>query len=100
VDLVWNTNTLSSDGTLRIANASSVNTTPTNIIAAVTGTQLDLSWPADHTGWRLQGQTNSIDTGIVPAGLWGEVPGSATTNHVIIPIDPANGAVFYRMVYP
>jgi hypothetical protein len=48
VGLLWNTNTLASDGTLRV-----VSTTPTTMTAQTTGNQIDLSWPADHTGWRL-----------------------------------------------
>ena len=31
---------------------------------------------------------------------WFTVPDSTTTNRVIMTIDPANGAVFYRLVYP
>ena len=77
---------------------SGVNTTPTNIVTSVSGTTLTLSWPADHTGWRLQAQTNSLNTGLT--GTWFDVAGSATVNSVAVPLNPANGAVFYRMVYP
>jgi len=59
---------------------------------------LTLSWPADHIGWRLQAQTNSTSAGLL--NNWADVPGSTTTNQIIMPVDPANGAVFYRMVYP
>jgi autotransporter-associated beta strand protein len=78
--------------------APSVNTTPTNLVAVVSGNTLTLSWPADHLGWRLQVQTNSIDTGI--SGNWSDVAGSTSVNTVNATINPANGAVFYRMVYP
>jgi hypothetical protein len=94
--LGWNTNTLSTDGILRLV--ATVNTTPTNITATVSGNQLTLSWPADHTGWRLQVQTNSVNTGL--ASNWVDVAGSTTVNSVTVTIDPANGTVFYRMVYP
>jgi hypothetical protein len=44
----------SAEGTFIATNASStVNTTPTNIVFAVSGTNLNLSWPTDHIGWRL-----------------------------------------------
>jgi len=49
------------DGILRLAIG--VNTAPTNITAVVSGNTLTLSWPADHTGWRLQAQTNSLNHG-------------------------------------
>jgi len=57
-----------------------------------------LSWPADHTGWRLQSQTNSLATGLYTN--WVAVPNSQLNNHFTNAVNPANGAVFYRMVYP
>jgi autotransporter-associated beta strand protein len=94
--LGWNTNTLTTDGTLRVV--STVNTTPTNITAVVSGNQLNLSWPADHTGWRLQVQTNTVSVGL--RSNWVDVAGSTTVNSISVTINPANGTVFYRMVYP
>lgn len=60
------------------------------------GNQLDIFWPtiAGH----LETQTNSSNAGL--GQNWVTVPGSAATNHVIVPIDPANGSVFYRLVIP
>jgi autotransporter-associated beta strand protein len=94
--LGWNTNTLSTDGILRVV--ATVNTTPTNITAVVSGNQLNLSWPADHTGWRLQVQTNTVSVGL--RSNWVDVAGSTTVNSVSVTINPANGSVFFRMVYP
>jgi autotransporter-associated beta strand protein len=94
--LAWNTNTLATDGTLRLVQT--VNTTPTNIINQVSNNTLTLQWPADHIGWRLQAQTNGPDLGL---GLnWVDVPGSPATNQLSFPLDPANGSVFFRMVFP
>jgi len=76
---------------------NSVNTTPTNIVTSVSGNQLTLSWPADHIGWTLQAQTNSLSTGL--STNWNDVAGSTTTNQVIITVDPMNPAVFYRMKF-
>jgi len=72
-----------------------VNTSPTNIVTSISGNQLTLAWPADHIGWTLQSQTNSLNTGLTTT--WYDVDGSTTTNQVIITIDPANPTVFYRM---
>ncbi|MDR3458108.1 MAG: autotransporter-associated beta strand repeat-containing protein [Verrucomicrobiae bacterium] len=75
-----------------------VNPNPTNITAVVNGPNLELSWPADHTGWRLQVETNSLATGL--ATNWVDVAGATSVNSVTNAINPANGTVFYRMVYP
>ena len=66
----------------------------TNITVLVSGGSLQLSWPQDHTGWRLQVQTNSLSTN------WVDWPGASTTNRMSIPILPATAAVFFRTVYP
>jgi len=80
------------------AITSTVSTTPTSLLVSVTGNQLTLSWPADHTGWSLQVQTNNLATGL--SGGWYDVAGSTSVDHVVIPINPTNGCVFYRLVYP
>ncbi len=74
-----------------------VNPTPTNIVTSVSGNQLTLSWPADHTGWTLQAQTNSRSVGL--STNWFVVSGSTTTNQMTFPINPANPTVFYRLKY-
>lgn len=88
-------NRVAIDGTLVIG---AVNIAPTNIVSAVAGNQLILSWPADHQGWRLQVQTNSLSIGL--GTNWVTVAGSTTTNQIILPVNPASGSVFYRLAYP
>ena len=75
-----------------------VATNPTNLICKVVASQLTLSWPADHLGWRLQAQTNNLTHGL--GTNWIDVAGTAVTNQFSLPINPANGSVFYRLVYP
>ena len=60
------------------------------------GNQLDISWPtiAGH----LETQTNSLSVG--GGTNWVTVPGSAATNHVVVPLDQSNGSVFYRLAVP
>ena len=84
-------NNLAANGTIQVTVAS---TSPTSIATGVTGNSLVLSWPTDHTGWQLQCQTNSL-TGT----NWVDVLGSTTTNQVTIPLDAANGSVFFRLIY-
>jgi autotransporter-associated beta strand protein len=86
-------------GTLGVVQ--SVATNPTNIIFSVSGNTLNLSWPADHTGWILQVQTNSLATGLqTNSGAWFNVPGSAGVDSTNFTINPANGSVFYRLISP
>jgi autotransporter-associated beta strand protein len=92
--LQWNWNP--ANGTLAVA--ASVATNPTNITAVVSGGNLNLSWPADHTGWRLEAQTNSPSAGL--STNWSTVPGSTAVNSMSFPIVPSNGSVFFRLVYP
>ena len=75
-----------------------ISTLPTNIVTAVSGKTLTLSWPADHLGWKLQVQTNSLSTGL--GTNWVIVPGSETVTSTNITINPANGSTFYRLTYP
>ena len=75
-----------------------VATNPTNLVFQVTANTLTLSWPADHTGWRLQVQTNSVAQGL--STNWFDVAGATITNQMAIPIDVNNGSVFYRLAFP
>jgi hypothetical protein len=93
------TDNLASLGSITVATVTSaVNPNPTNITAVVNGNSLELSWPADHTGWKLQVQTNTLSIGL--GTNWVDVPGSTTVNAVTNTINTANGSVFYRMVLP
>jgi hypothetical protein len=73
-------------------------TNPTNLLFQVTGNNLTLNWPADHMGWQLQVQTNSTAQGL--GTNWFNIADSSTTNQITIPINPSNGCVFYRLIYP
>lgn len=94
-NVVW-TNKLGVDGT--IAVASVIATNPTNISFTISGNTLTLSWPLDHTGWNLQAQTNAPGRGI--GTNWSVVPGSSSVNQLAMPVNPANGSVFYRLIAP
>lgn len=71
---------------------------PTNIHISLNGGTLNLSWPADHVGWRLQCQSNPLSVGL--GTNWVPVPASNTTNHMSLPAAAANGTVLYRLVFP
>jgi hypothetical protein len=93
-NLFW-TNNLAVNGSIAVVAAVTVNPNPTNIIATVNAGALTLSWPQDHTGWTLQVQTNSSAVGL--GTNWVNVPGSAATNAVVVPVNANNAAVFYRL---
>ncbi len=95
VTYVWE-NRIAIDGSIKVTSGGSpVDPTPTNITSTVVGNQLQLSWPSSHTGWTLQAQTNAINVGL--SGTWFDVAGSAATNQVFLPLNPANPTVFYRL---
>jgi autotransporter-associated beta strand protein len=92
--LTW-TNRLAIDGTIAVVGGTTVNPNSPVLANSVADGNLTLSWPADHTGWTLQVQTNSLGEGL--GTNWVDVPGSASTNAVTIPVTSANEAVFYRL---
>lgn len=79
-----------------LATAYAATPPSATIICKVNGRTLTLSWPT--TGWILQTQTNSLHSGL--GSNWISVPGSQSTTNMVITINPANPAVFYRLVYP
>jgi len=87
-----------SANSLQVSAAPLPSSVATNIVVQVGDGQLQLSWPQDHLGWHLQIQTNSLNAGL--GTNWVNVPDSATTNQIFIPINPTNGSVFLRLVYP
>ncbi len=93
-------NNLTADGSIRVLTVTGgTPTTPTDLTLAVTAPgSLTLSWPIEYIGWSIEAQTNSISTGL--STNWHKVPGAETVNVLNIPVDPANGTVFFRMVLP
>ena len=73
-------------------------TNPTNITFSVSGSALSLSWPADHMGWILQSQTNSLSTGL--GTNWTDVAGSTSITSTNITVSPALPTAFYRLRNP
>jgi hypothetical protein len=71
---------------------------PTNITLQASSGQLQLSWPPDHLGWRLQIQINDLSKGI--GTNWVTVPNSTNVCQINVTVNPTNGSVFLRLVYP
>jgi hypothetical protein len=95
--LYW-TNNLAVNGSIAVVAAATVNTNSANIVATFSGSTLTLSWPADHRGWHLQVQTNSLSVGL--GTNWVTIPGSDAVTSTNVTVNPLNGSVYYRMVYP
>ena len=87
-----------SSNSLQAAAAPLPSNQPTNIIMLVSASQMQLSWPQDHLGWRLQIQTNTINAGL--GTNWTTMAGSDATNQMSILISSGNGNIFFRLVYP
>jgi hypothetical protein len=81
-----------------IVGIKAVATVPTNITVSITTNLWAISWPSEYTGWRLEGQTNTLANGI--SNNWNTVLNSQATNRVFIRVSPANGTVFFRMAHP
>jgi autotransporter-associated beta strand protein len=99
ITYVWNTSQLAVNGTLILTTGGpqppTVNQTPTNMVFSVSGGKVNLSWPANQTGWTLQ--TNSVN--VASNQFWFAYPGSTTVNSESVPIS-TNGSVFFRLYYP
>lgn len=81
-------------GSLIIANTqTTVSQVSTNISITLDSKDLVLLWPADHTGWQLQMQTNGLGSN------WVNVPNSTTTNIVTLPVDLYGPSVFFRLLF-
>ena len=92
-NLAWDVGTLNTDGTLRVISTNAPRLTATAAVSQVT-----ISWPADHIGWCLQGQTNGPGVGLT--ANWFAVPGSDLTNVLALAANPGVGSVFFRLVAP
>jgi hypothetical protein len=79
-------------------SARSVSLVSAPLTSMVSSGQLQLSWPTDHTGWRLQMQTNSLGQGL--GTNWTTVAGSTNGNQAVIPVNVTNPSVFLRLIYP
>src|SRR6185437_623942 len=89
------TNRIDQNGSIELLSAVSlVNTNPPVMGVAYSGGVLTLTWPT-NAGWTLQMQTNGL-----ASTNWVDVPGSTSITSTNIIVDPAKGAVFYRLVFP
>ena len=62
------------------------------------GGMFQISWPADHLGWLLQSQTNTLSVGL--STNWVTIPGSGATNVFRFSNDGNSDAVFFRAIHP
>ena len=90
--LAW-VNTLAENGTLSVVSSiPPVNMNPTKITFSMEGNSMLFSWPADHIGWTLEANTNSLTE---PA--WFSISDSTLTNNLSIPVFPQAEQSFFRM---
>lgn len=87
-----------SSNSLQVTGVPLPSAQPTNITVQAGAGQLQLSWPPSHLGWRLQMQTNDLSAGL--GTNWTTVGNSQNVTSTNVLINPDNGAVFLRLVYP
>jgi hypothetical protein len=74
---------------------------PTNVTFSLSGSTLNIGWPATHLGWILQAQTNAAGAGLVTASnAWIDVTGTGTGTNAAVTINRTNPSVFYRLRHP
>jgi len=81
-----------------LANVAAIATNLPPLSVGITNGLLQINWPSDHIGWRLQAQTNSLNAGL--GTNWTDLPPATSTNQITISIGTTNGSVFFRLVYP
>jgi hypothetical protein len=95
--VVTSSNPVGESGYSTQVSVQPVSLSATSLDFRVSGVQIQLFWPLDHTGWQLQTQTNSLNFGI--GTNWTTVTGSEATNQISIPVNLTNCSVFFRLVY-
>jgi len=93
--LTWS-NRLSIDGSIMVIPAPTIPSYPTNLMIAVSGSTVTLSWPATHLGWIAQ--SNSVS--LVATNFWFDIVGSDSTTGLTNVISPGQTNVFYRLRHP
>jgi glucose/arabinose dehydrogenase len=68
-----------------------------NLDFQATNNQLNLTWSVP--GAQLQAQTNGPGGGLNNTN-WVNVSGTTGTNNLAVPLDPTQGSVFYRLLFP
>lgn len=73
----------------------------TNITWTLSGTNLSLTWPADHIGWTLLTQTNRLNLGVsANTNDWMRLAGTTATNQFVLPLNSTSPSGFFRLIYP
>ena len=65
------------------------------LVVTQSGNQLQFSWDNGFGTFKLQTQTNSLNLGV--SSIWSDYPGGGLSP-VTVPIDPAQVAIFFRLV--
>jgi autotransporter-associated beta strand protein len=93
--VIW-TNKLEVDGSIAVVLAPPISSSPTNLIYAINGSILRLSWPEDHRSWILQSNPASLTV----TSAWYDCPGTETLTNLDISTARAATNVFFRLLRP
>lgn len=81
-----------------VISARPTSSQPTNLTLTLVDGQLQITWPADHTGWVLQMSSLTLVTGV--STNWTSLTNTIATNSVTVPVILTNGSVFFRLAHP
>ena len=81
-----------------VISARPTSSQPTNLTLTLVDGQLQITWPADHTGWVLQMSSLTLVTGV--STNWTSLTNTIATNSVTVPVILTSGGVFFRLAHP
>ena len=87
-----------SDVSSEVSGRPTATNSPAISYGGISAGQINLSWPTNHVGWRLQVQSSSLQQGL--GNNWVTVDGSTNNYQMSVQVSNTNGSVFYRLIYP
>ena len=87
-----------SDVSSEVSGRPTATNSPAIGYSGISSGQINLNWPTNHVGWRLQIQTDSLDHGL--GTNWTTMDSSISNYQMSLPVSFTNGSVYYRLVYP
>ncbi len=83
-------------GGVDLVVGSVVATNPPTLNFSYQSGAITLTWPGDHLGWLAQ--SNAVD--LTSSNFWFDILGSQSATNLVVPVNPGNSNVFFRLRYP
>lgn len=83
-------------GGVDLVVASVIASNPPTLNLIYNAGALTLTWPGDHLGWIAQ--SNAV--AMASSNFWFDILDSQSVTNLVLPVNPGNSNVFYRLRYP